>query len=77
MEHSRRMLPAILLLLFLLMPSEMGTKVAEARTCESQSHKFQGTCLRESNCANVCQTEGFQGGVCRGVRRRCFCTRLC
>ncbi|XP_008793610.1 defensin Ec-AMP-D1-like isoform X2 [Phoenix dactylifera] len=77
MEHSRRLLPAILLLLFLLISSEMGTKVVEARTCESQSHRFKGTCLRASNCANVCQTEGFQGGVCRGLRGRCFCTKRC
>nr|7C2P_A Chain A, Plant defensing Egk [Elaeis guineensis]7C2P_B Chain B, Plant defensing Egk [Elaeis guineensis]7C2P_C Chain C, Plant defensing Egk [Elaeis guineensis]7C2P_D Chain D, Plant defensing Egk [Elaeis guineensis] len=47
------------------------------RTCESQSHKFKGPCLRASNCANVCKTEGFHGGKCRGFRRRCFCTKHC
>nr|ASU87506.1 PDF1 [Agave sisalana] len=78
MEFSRRMLPAILLLCLLLVATEMGpTLMAEARTCESQSHKFKGPCLRASNCANVCQTEGFPGGDCRGLRRRCFCTRPC
>ncbi|KAL6645271.1 hypothetical protein ACP70R_016879 [Stipagrostis hirtigluma subsp. patula] len=51
--------------------------VAEARTCESQSHKFRGPCVRRANCANVCRTEGFQGGKCRGFRRRCFCTTHC
>ncbi|WMV23077.1 hypothetical protein MTR67_016462, partial [Solanum verrucosum] len=53
------------------------TELAEGRTCESQSHKYKGPCVRKSNCANVCQTEGFTGGHCRGVRRRCFCTKHC
>ncbi|MQM04275.1 hypothetical protein Taro_037062 [Colocasia esculenta] len=75
-----RAFPAVLLLVLLLVATgEMtGTsKVAEARTCESQSHKFKGTCLSETNCANVCKTEGFHGGDCRGLRRRCFCTKTC
>lgn len=56
----------------------MGTaKLAEARICESQSHRYRGPCVRESNCANVCRTEGFPGGKCRGFRRRCFCTKHC
>ncbi|XP_015072871.1 defensin J1-2-like [Solanum pennellii] len=49
----------------------------EARTCETQSHKYKGPCVRKSNCANVCKTEGFRGGHCRGFRRRCFCTKNC
>ncbi|XP_078156076.1 defensin-like protein 2 [Carex rostrata] len=64
-------------LLLLLVASEMGPSAVEARTCESQSHKFKGPCVRHSNCANVCQTEGFHGGKCRGFRRRCFCTKHC
>ncbi|KAG5549114.1 hypothetical protein RHGRI_014477 [Rhododendron griersonianum] len=55
----------------------MGGRVAEGRTCESQSNKFKGTCVSQTNCGSVCQTEGFQGGNCRGLRRRCFCTRPC
>lgn len=51
--------------------------VAEARTCESQSHKFKGPCASDHNCASVCQTERFSGGHCRGFRRRCFCTTHC
>nr|XP_027067033.1 defensin-like protein [Coffea arabica] len=47
------------------------------RTCETPSKRFKGPCVKESNCAAVCQTEGFQGGKCRGLRRRCFCTRPC
>jgi Gamma-thionin family len=62
---------------FCIAQLEMGPAVVEARTCESQSHKFKGSCIRESNCANVCKTEGFHGGKCRGFRRRCFCTKHC
>ncbi|OMO72647.1 Knottin [Corchorus olitorius] len=51
--------------------------VEARRTCESQSHRFKGMCVRKSNCAAVCQTEGFRGGHCRGFRRRCFCTKHC
>ncbi|XP_022886205.1 defensin Ec-AMP-D2-like [Olea europaea var. sylvestris] len=51
--------------------------VAEARTCESQSHRFKGSCVSKSNCAAVCQTEGFPDGYCRGFRRRCFCSKHC
>ncbi|KAK6122419.1 hypothetical protein DH2020_043861 [Rehmannia glutinosa] len=49
----------------------------EARTCESKSHRFKGICVRKSNCAAVCQTEGFHSGHCRGFRRRCYCTKHC
>ncbi|KAG5001458.1 hypothetical protein JHK87_022530 [Glycine soja] len=51
------------------------TMVAEARTCESQSHRFKGPCLSDTNCGSVCRTEGFSGGHCRGFSRRCFCTK--
>ncbi|GAY38657.1 hypothetical protein CUMW_038330 [Citrus unshiu] len=54
--------------------AEMTT---EARLCESQSHRFHGTCVRSHNCDLVCRTEGFTGGRCRGFRRRCFCTGIC
>ncbi|XP_077221455.1 defensin Ec-AMP-D2-like [Tasmannia lanceolata] len=69
----------VYLLVLVLLATEMGMHVAEARTCESQSHKFQGTCVRDSNCANVCKTEGqgFTGGHCRGFRGRCFCEKNC
>ncbi|KAF3432395.1 hypothetical protein FNV43_RR27135 [Rhamnella rubrinervis] len=64
--------------LLLLVATEMGPiMVAEARTCESQSHKFKGPCVSKSNCAGICKTEGFEGGHCRGFRRRCFCTKRC
>ncbi|XP_047940368.1 defensin Ec-AMP-D1-like [Salvia hispanica] len=74
---------AILMLVLLLLASEMGVASASAsvgeqkRTCESKSHRFKGTCLSNKNCGSVCNTEGFHGGKCRGIRRRCFCTRPC
>ncbi|CBI27507.3 hypothetical protein AAG906_004292 [Vitis piasezkii] len=77
MKGSQRLFSAFLLVILLFMATEMGPMVAEARTCESQSHRFKGTCVRQSNCAAVCQTEGFHGGNCRGFRRRCFCTKHC
>ncbi|XP_071695871.1 defensin-like protein 1 [Rutidosis leptorrhynchoides] len=70
-----------LILILLLVPyKEIGEKVrlvAEGRTCESQSHGFKGRCISEHNCGLVCKNEGFQGGICRGVRGRCFCTKQC
>ncbi|KAI9185873.1 hypothetical protein LWI28_011473 [Acer negundo] len=76
MKLSVRLFSTALLLLLVLLAPEMEM-VAEARTCESQSHKFKGTCISKSNCAHVCQTEGFPDGNCRGFRRRCFCSKKC
>ncbi|XP_021909666.1 defensin Ec-AMP-D2-like [Carica papaya] len=73
MNRQGKLFPAIFVLLLLLVATEIG----EARTCESQSHRFKGACGSRSNCAAVCQTEGFHGGHCRGFRRRCFCTKHC
>ncbi|CAN6240192.1 unnamed protein product [Urochloa humidicola] len=79
---SRRMVASALFVVLLLLAasSEMGTtRVAEARHCVSQSHKFVGSCMRKSNCENVCKTEGFPWGDCRfhGLVRKCYCKRLC
>ncbi|KAK3199027.1 hypothetical protein Dsin_022442 [Dipteronia sinensis] len=76
MKLSVRLFSTALLLLLVLLTPEMEM-VAEARTCESHSHKFKGTCISKSNCAHVCQTEGFPDGHCRGFRRRCFCRKKC
>ncbi|OEL21785.1 hypothetical protein BAE44_0017196 [Dichanthelium oligosanthes] len=79
MELSRKFFSATLLGLLLLVATDVGgpVAVAEARTCQSQSHRFRGLCVRDPNCANVCRTEGFPDGKCRGFRRRCFCTTHC
>ncbi|KAE8793661.1 Defensin Tm-AMP-D1.2 [Hordeum vulgare] len=72
--------PAALLLLLLLLvaATEMG-KTAEARTCESQSHKFKGACFSDTNCASVCRTEDFPRGHCSThyAARKCYCERDC
>nr|AAL85480.1 defensin protein 1 [Prunus persica] len=79
MERSMRLFSTAFVFFLLLAAAGMmmGPMVAEARTCESQSNRFKGTCVSTSNCASVCQTEGFPGGHCRGFRRRCFCTKHC
>ncbi|CAA6655800.1 unnamed protein product [Spirodela intermedia] len=63
MANCSRLLSAILLVMLLAVTGEMmGTaKLAEARTCESQSHSYRG----------------LPRGKCRGFRRRCFCTKHC
>ncbi|XP_015080724.1 defensin Ec-AMP-D1-like [Solanum pennellii] len=76
MANSMRLFATMLLLTMLVM-STGPMRIVEARTCESQSHRFKGPCVSEKNCASVCETEGFSGGDCRGFRRRCFCTRPC
>jgi Gamma-thionin family len=55
----------------------MGPVSVEAKTCESPSQNFKGMCMLQSNCANVCLGEGFQGGYCHGLRRRCICSSQC
>ncbi|XP_060196441.1 defensin-like protein [Lycium barbarum] len=75
MGRSMRLFATVLLLLMVVFATEMGP--AEARTCESASQRFKGLCTRSSNCASVCNSEGFPDGKCKGLRRRCFCTRNC
>ncbi|KAH6830933.1 low-molecular-weight cysteine-rich 69 [Perilla frutescens var. hirtella] len=69
-----RLFATVFLMLMLVFSTGL---VAEARTCETKSHRFKGICVRKANCAAVCQTEGFHGGHCRGFRRRCYCTKHC
>ncbi|KAG2567503.1 hypothetical protein PVAP13_7NG327524 [Panicum virgatum] len=54
-------------------------RVAEARHCLSQSHRFVGAYMSYRNCEGVCRTEGFPWGVCRwhGIERKCYCKWLC
>ena len=56
---------------------EMGPRGAEARDCEFPSDKFKGMCFNDRNCGDICETEGFSGGNCKGFRRRCICTKPC
>ncbi|KAL7001434.1 hypothetical protein U1Q18_002585 [Sarracenia purpurea var. burkii] len=59
------------------MATDNGPMVGEARTCETKSRTYQGACLNDRNCANVCLTEGFTGGHCKRLKRRCYCTKDC
>ncbi|KAI3948495.1 hypothetical protein MKW98_019245 [Papaver atlanticum] len=68
------------MLLLLTFQEGMVMRVDGARTnrmCDSKSHKFRGPCVSDTNCRNVCQTERFSDGNCRGVRRRCYCQNPC
>ncbi|CAN4114018.1 unnamed protein product [Withania somnifera] len=75
MRPSMCLLATVFLLLMVLFATEI--EPAEARTCESASQRFKGPCVRNSNCASICTTEGFPDGKCKGLRRRCFCIRNC
>ncbi|OEL12900.1 hypothetical protein BAE44_0026079 [Dichanthelium oligosanthes] len=71
---------AVILLLLLLGSTEMQqgpVRVAVARECQSPSRQFKGLCVRDQNCATVCQTEGFTDGKCEGFRARCLCFKPC
>ncbi|KAK1618308.1 hypothetical protein QYE76_023825 [Lolium multiflorum] len=72
-----RILAAAAFLLLLLTATGSEMKVAEARTCVSQSQNFRGECLSSTNCASVCKTENFPDGDCktRGLERKCFCIK--
>ncbi|BFG38199.1 hypothetical protein CerSpe_244730 [Prunus speciosa] len=85
MEGCKRMFSTVFILVLLLVAIGTGPMVVEgkvatkekSRTCESLSMKFKGLCFRSSNCANICQKEGFMGGKCVGFRLRCTCTKKC
>ncbi|XP_060171115.1 defensin-like protein [Lycium barbarum] len=78
MGDFMRLFATFFLVTMLVLATDMAPmSSAEARTCESQSHHFKGTCLSDTNCASICKNEGFIGGDCHGLRRRCFCTRNC
>ncbi|CAN4103553.1 unnamed protein product [Withania somnifera] len=75
MGHSTmRLFATFFLVAMLLLATEMRPMSSgEARTCESQSQSFKGTCLSDTNCTTVCHTEGFIGGDCHVLCRHCFC----
>ncbi|CAD6220498.1 unnamed protein product [Miscanthus lutarioriparius] len=78
MGLSTKLFAVLFLLIIGYTETQLGpVTMAVARKCESQSLHFRGPCSRDTNCASVCLTEGFSGGVCKGLRHRCFCTRDC
>ncbi|KAL9148717.1 hypothetical protein ABFS82_12G060300 [Erythranthe guttata] len=52
-------------------------KIEEKKRCNYESKKFWGICLSDSKCGEVCTKEGFEGGDCKGLRRRCYCFNNC
>ncbi|CAA7029662.1 unnamed protein product [Microthlaspi erraticum] len=77
MKPLPRLISTVPLLFMFLIATGLGPVTVEARTCETSSQLFNGPCLSETNCANVCHNEGFSDGDCRGILRRCFCTKPC
>ncbi|KMT10449.1 hypothetical protein BVRB_5g115760 [Beta vulgaris subsp. vulgaris] len=77
MKQPMRPFAAILVVFLLVLATEIGPRVAEARTCDAPSHSFKGICTRKRNCESVCNSEGFADGDCKGFRRRCICNRPC
>ncbi|KMZ65148.1 Defensin J1-2 [Zostera marina] len=69
----------IFTILFMIVISEMNVKVAEATICESHSATFRGRCWgATNNCDNVCKSEGFESGFCKGtIRTHCVCRKEC
>ncbi|OAY78533.1 Defensin-like protein 5 [Ananas comosus] len=73
----RKSVLLLLILVSLFFFASREKAMVEGRTCESASSHFKGLCARSSNCASVCQGEGFPDGGCEGVRRRCMCKKPC
>ncbi|KAL2893405.1 Defensin-like protein 6 [Bienertia sinuspersici] len=65
------------MVLLIVFASQGMVQQSEARTCQSQSHKYKGPCVRNHNCGMVCRNEGFTGGRCVSPSRKCYCTRDC
>ncbi|KAL4186298.1 hypothetical protein AMTRI_Chr09g13440 [Amborella trichopoda] len=65
MANQRRILCSLLLFSLLLVAPGSSLPL------------FKGQCWMNSNCATICKTEGFHGGRCRGLTRRCFCIKPC
>ncbi|XP_020269415.1 defensin-like protein 21 [Asparagus officinalis] len=65
------------ILLIALVPDQMRVPHAEAKVCEAPSAGFKGLCTSDTNCAQICITEGWTGGHCEGLRRRCMCQKPC
>ncbi|KAF3791213.1 hypothetical protein EJ110_NYTH07666 [Nymphaea thermarum] len=69
------MLIGISFSLFLCVCGSGGIARAEDAVCYAASGNFHGLCFSSSNCANVCQGEGFPGGDCHLLA--CRCSRPC
>ncbi|PON49559.1 Gamma Purothionin, partial [Parasponia andersonii] len=50
---------------------------AEAKTCEVESGKYKGLCIKRNNCVEICQSDGYAYGKCSKILRRCICLKPC
>ncbi|KAL8160929.1 hypothetical protein V2J09_012418 [Rumex salicifolius] len=76
-SSSKLMFPSTIFLVLMLLFATGTILGAEARYCSGASERFRGVCVSKRNCNAVCETEGYAGGECKGLRRRCMCTRPC
>ncbi|KAJ4754864.1 Defensin [Rhynchospora pubera] len=67
----------VLFAVLLLLASRETVPGTEAKLCRYPSSTFWGPCVSDAHCAEKCIKEGFGGGDCHGVRRRCMCQKLC
>ncbi|KAF7056111.1 hypothetical protein CFC21_063550 [Triticum aestivum] len=76
MNSSRKFFMVVVVLALLVVATEMAP--AQAVDCRTASTRFNGICILDSSCANMCITEGFlAGGDCEGLHRRCMCKTPC
>uniref|UniRef100_A0A0D3CCJ6 Knottins-like domain-containing protein n=1 Tax=Brassica oleracea var. oleracea TaxID=109376 RepID=A0A0D3CCJ6_BRAOL len=59
-------------------PKETCMKLVQGQQmCEAKSITFKGMCLKWRNCKQVCISEGFPEGRCKGFVRKCVCRKPC
>ncbi|KAM0913791.1 hypothetical protein ACQ4PT_011924 [Festuca glaucescens] len=75
MGSSCKFFPAVAILLLLVVATEVAP--IQANECKTTSTKFKGLCFMSTNCAHICISEGFSGGECEGLSRRCMCNTSC
>ncbi|XP_044979981.1 defensin Ec-AMP-D1-like [Hordeum vulgare subsp. vulgare] len=76
MDSSRKFFMVVVVLALLVVATEVAP--AHAADCKTASTRFNGICILDSSCANMCITEGFlSGGECEGLHPRCMCKAPC
>ncbi|KAG7638158.1 Knottin scorpion toxin-like superfamily [Arabidopsis thaliana x Arabidopsis arenosa] len=71
---SMQLIPTLFFLTILLASPEM---VEGQQMCEAKSLDWKGMCLKWRNCRQVCISEGFTDGRCKGFTRKCICSKPC
>ncbi|XP_042488298.1 defensin Tk-AMP-D1.1-like [Macadamia integrifolia] len=74
---ASRSLWSLLFVMLVLFASEEMMVQVNGTYCGGRSKTFKGLCLSNENCANVCRTEGFTGGLCTKIFRHCHCEAPC